>query len=83
MDANVQIDNLDKKILSLITKNARTEEYFKGYEAEFKYIKEHFEKYGKVPDRATFLSKFTEFNLIDVDEPDKYLLDTLDRKSVV
>jgi len=63
--------------MQLITKNALTEEYFQGYEAEFQYIKEHFEKYGKVPDRATFLSKFTEFDLIDVDEPDKYLLDTL------
>lgn len=63
--------------MQLITKNALTEEYFQGYETEFRYIKEHFEKYGKVPDRATFLSKFTEFNLIDVDEPDKYLLDTL------
>ena len=63
--------------MQLILKNALTEDYFPGYEAEFQYIKTHFEEYGKVPDKATFLSKFNEFNLIEVDEPDKYLLDTL------
>lgn len=68
---------LNTQDIQLITKNALDVEHFQGYEPEFLYIKEHYEKYGKVPDKATFLSKFTEFNLIDVDEPDKYLLDTL------
>jgi len=63
--------------IQLITKNALTEEYFVGYEPEFNFIVDHFNKYGKVPDKATFLDKFNDFNLIEVTETDKYLLDTL------
>ena len=63
--------------IQLITKNALTEEYFVGYEKEFNFIVDHFNKYGNVPDKATFLDKFNEFNLIEVAETDKYLLDTL------
>ena len=33
--------------MQLITKNALTEDYFQGYETEFQYIKEHFEKYAR------------------------------------
>ncbi len=63
--------------IQLITKNALTEEYFVGYEKEFNFILDHFNKYGNVPDKATILDKFNEFNLIEVTETDKYLLDTL------
>ena len=63
--------------IQLITKNALTEEYFVGYEPEFNFIMNHFNKYGNVPDKATFLDKFNDFNLIEVAETDKYLLDTL------
>lgn len=63
--------------MQLITKNALTEEYFIGYENEFSFINEHYNKYGKVPDKATFLDKFNEFSFIEVAESDKYLLDTL------
>jgi len=63
--------------IQLINKNALTEEYFVGYEPEFNFIIDHFNKYGKVPDKATFLDKFNKFNLIEVAETDKYLLDTL------
>ena len=63
--------------IQLINKNALTEEYFVGYESEFNFILEHFNKYGKVPDKATFLDNFNEFSFIDVAETDKYLLDTL------
>ena len=63
--------------IQLITKNALTEEYFVGYEKEFNFIVDHFNKYGNVPDKATFLSQFKEFSFVDVTETDKYLLDTL------
>ena len=63
--------------MQIINKNALTEEYFVGYESEFNFILEHFNKYGKVPDKATFLDNFNEFSFIDVAETDKYLLDTL------
>ncbi len=63
--------------IQLINKNALTEEYFVGYESEFNFIVDHFNKYGNVPDKATFLAQFEEFSFVDVTETDKYLLDTL------
>jgi len=63
--------------IQLINKNALTEEYFVGYETEFNFIVDHFNKYGNVPDKATFLAQFEEFSFVDVTETDKYLLDTL------
>lgn len=62
---------------TIIFDNALTAEYFAGYEKEFDFIVEHFNTYGKVPDKATFIDTFREFNLVDVAETDKYLLDTL------
>lgn len=62
---------------SIITNNALTAEYFTGYEKEFDFIIQHLNTYGKVPDKATFIDAFREFNLVDVAETDKYLLDTL------
>lgn len=63
--------------MGLILKNALTIDYFIGYEDEFTFITEHHAKYGKVPDKASFLDKFQEFGLVEVKEPDKYLLETL------
>lgn len=68
---------LQTQDIQIINKNALTEEYFVGYESEFNFIVDHFNKYGKVPDKATFLDKFNEFSFIEVAESDKYLLDTL------
>lgn len=64
---------------SFITDNMITDEYFAdtGYEEEFSFIKSHYEQYGNVPDKATFLSKFPKIELVEVEESDKYLLDTL------
>ena len=68
---------LATKDYSIIENNLLTEEYFIGYEEEFNYIKDHVEKYGSVPDKASFLSKFNELDLVDVEESDKYLIDTV------
>lgn len=61
---------------SIIADNLLTEEYFVGYENEFKFIQDHVVKYGNVPDKATFLSAFPDIELVDVGESDKYLIDT-------
>jgi replicative DNA helicase len=53
------------------------EDFFPSYIKEWNYILDHYNKYGKVPDQATFLATFTEFDLIDVLEPPKYLLENL------
>ena len=68
---------------SIIDKNLLTREYFSGYEEEFDFIKEHYDKYGNVPDKASFLSHFVDANgkptieLVEVAESDRYLVDTI------
>lgn len=62
---------------SLIDNYLLTEEYFVGYENEYNFLKEHFNKYGNVPDKATFLSKFPDIDLVEVTESDQYLIDTV------
>lgn len=76
---SLQIINkiLQTQDIQLIRNHGLTAEHFPGYENEFTFIVEHFEKYGKVPDRATFIGRFRDFELIDVGESDPYLLDQL------
>lgn len=73
---------------SIIENNCITEEYFlgqkdkngkdtKGYTEEFNFIKEHYEKYGNVPDKETFLAKFRDIDLPNVAESNEFLVDKL------
>lgn len=62
---------------SIIENNLLTEEYFVGYEQEFNYIQDHIKQYGNVPDKESFLSQFPEFELVEVTESDRYLVDTI------
>lgn len=66
---------LDRPELYSVT--TLTEEMFQEYEAEFRYIRDHVEKYGNVPDKATFAAKFQDFEFFDVRETDRYLVDEL------
>ena len=68
---------LQKADDSILTENELTSDYFLGYEAELKYIQEHKEKYGNVPDKETFIEKFPNFDIIEVNESPKYLVDTI------
>lgn len=68
---------LSTKDISIIDDNLLTEDYFVGYENEYNFIIEHNKEYGVVPDKATFLSKFPEIDLIEVAESDRYLVDTI------
>lgn len=63
--------------IDLIENNQLTEEYFVGYEQEYNFIINHYRKYGNTPDKATFLSKFQDVELVEVAESDKYLIDTV------
>ena len=67
---------LATKDYSIIEDNALTEQYFVGYEEEYNYIKDHVEKYGGVPDKASFLAKF-DLDLVEVEESDRFLVDTI------
>lgn len=62
---------------SLVEDNFLTEDYFAGYEAEYNFIQDHVKQYGNVPDKATFLAAFPEFDLVEVAESDTYLIDTI------
>lgn len=64
----------------LIQENNLTKEMFLNYEDEFDYIDNFYKQYGKVPDKETFLAQFPDFNLIEVEESDKYLLDKLNEE---
>lgn len=57
--------------------NVNSDEFFRDYENEYNFIKHHYEKYGVVPDKASFLDKFPDFSILDVKEPDRYLVDKL------
>lgn len=67
---------LRDKDTSILSLNNITDEYFITYGQEYTFIKEHEQAYGNVPDKETFLAKFPDFTIVDVTEPDKYLVDT-------
>lgn len=79
MTSQFQIINkiLQTKDYSLISLNNLTEDHFFNYRSEFKYICEHYSHYKVVPDRLTFVDTFTEFDIVDVTEPDSYLIEQL------
>jgi len=52
-------------------------EYFDLYEEEYKFIVLHYKKYGNVPDKATFETKFPEFIWIEVAESEDFLATAL------
>lgn len=68
---------LSDKDASLITLNNLTSDYFSDYKNEFEYIDNHYKTYGVIPDLETFLSKFSNFELIKVNEKDSYLISEL------
>ena len=68
----IAVGNID-----IIENNQLTEEYFLGYKDERNFIVEHYKEYGNTPDTATFLSKFPDIELVEVNESDKYLVETI------
>lgn len=64
----------------LVLNNNLSKEMFLQYEDEFEYIDNFYKQYGKVPDKETFLNQFPDFNLIEVTESDKYLIDKINEE---
>ena len=79
MTSQLQVLNkiLQTKDYSIVTLNNLTVDYFYNYKDEFNYIKNHYNKYHTVPDRLTFVNVFPDFDVVDVSEPDTYLLEQL------
>ena len=61
----------------LIINNNLDAKYFPFYEKEFNYINNHLQKYGNIPNKETFLSKFKDFQLFEVTESDEFLIEGL------
>lgn len=68
---------LDTKDPSLILLNNLNEDYFSDYKDEFNYILDHYNNYHVIPDKESFVNKFTDFDFIDVKEPNAYLIEEL------
>ena len=71
---------LKERNASLLTLNGITEDYFITYPDEYSFIMNHLKEYGNVPDKETFLSKFSNFTIVDVTESDKYLIETFNEE---
>lgn len=68
---------LNNKSMALVINNNITKDYFVGYQDEFLFIENHYKKYGRVPDKATFINRFEDFEIIEVEESETYLVETL------
>lgn len=68
---------LDTGDSSLLVVNNLDESFFSDYKQEYKFIKEHLDKYNTIPDKLTFANKFPEFDFVQVHETRNYLIDEL------
>lgn len=68
---------LQTQDISILENNMLTEDYFVGYEEEISFINNHYNEYKNVPDRATFLSNFPKFEIVEVTESDEYLVNSI------
>lgn len=68
---------LNTKDMSIVNLNNLDANYFFNYKAEFEFIQNHYNQYKCVPDKATFVNSFPDFDFVDVNEPDNYLYNQL------
>ena len=71
---------INKSDINIVIDNNLTQDMFIDYQDEFNFINDFYNQYGKVPDKETFLNKFPDFNLLEVNESDQYLLDKLNEE---
>lgn len=62
---------------SILENNQITPDFFPQYTQEINYILDHREQYGNIPDKETFLEKFPDFDILEVSETERYLVDTI------
>ena len=68
---------LQTQSMDIVENNYLSDEYFWEYQDEIKFIYDHVRDYGNVPDKATFLAKFSDIDLVEVNETERYLVDTI------
>ena len=71
---------LQEGSLTLAKQNNITEDYFNTYTDEYEFIQNHYEEYGTMPDPTTVLDKFPDFELIEVQESDRYLVEEMNER---
>lgn len=71
---------LSTNSLQLVDKYNLDESYFPQYKEEFNFVVNHFKEYNQVPDKLTFLDKFKTFEIVEVTESDKYLVETINEE---
>ena len=62
---------------SVLLTNNLTEDFFSDYTQEYRWLKQHLDEYGNCPDIHSFVDKFPEFDIIQVNETNRYLIDEL------
>ena len=77
----IQLQFLNKLLstgdTSILLLNNITDDFFSDYKEEYRWIKEHIDKYGNCPDIHSFLSHFPDFDVVSVTETTSYLVDEL------
>jgi replicative DNA helicase len=68
---------IQKSDYSFISENNFTEKYFSDYKSEYRFIMDHYRVYGNIPDVATLLANFPNFDVIEVNESREYLTNEL------
>lgn len=68
---------LQTQDISIIEDNQLTEDYFPEYKEEYEFIVNHYKKYGNIPDIPTFISNFQDFEVVDVNESEQYLINAI------
>ena len=58
------------------------EEWIFDHDTEWKFINDHFNKYGKFPDRSTVKDQFKNFDVIKTTEPFEYYVDKARKESL-
>lgn len=72
---------LQTKDINFLVENKVTLNDFYKHKAELKFILDHYDKYQVVPDKTTFIQQFPDFQFLDVQESDEYLVETLQEES--
>ena len=65
---------LQNKDINIIKTNGLEGKHFQNLESAYEYIMEHYKQYGNVPDSIVFLSHFPDFDIMQVNESDDFLV---------
>lgn len=68
---------LEATDLEILHSNSITAEMFLTCKEEITFILDHFNQYKQMPDKITFLSKFKDFQMLEVTESTDYLITKL------